>query len=221
MALQLNKLDVASKLAAGKAPRRKHHLIRESNLESKWKQVGEAALASWNLQLAEDAFKAAKDLGSLLLLYSSTGSREGLYALAKMATESNGNNVAFTCYLALGELEKCIDILVATGRLPEAVIFAKTYKPSLTADLVKLWKTELAKGGKEKIAKTIASPDDNLELFTGWTELLEAEQSQVAGVEEGIAPFVPSLKLTVERGINGLKSSNGINGTTHHKVVAN
>jgi len=112
-----------------------------------------------------------------------------------MATESNRNNVAFTCYLALGELEKCIDILVDTGRLPEAVIFAKTYKPSLTAGLVKLWKAELAKCGKEKIAKTIASPDGNLELFTGWTEFLEAEESQVAGVTEGIPPSVASLNF--------------------------
>jgi len=198
----------------------KHYLTKESNLESKWKQVGDAALASWNLQLAEEAFKAAKDLGSLLLLYSSTGSQEGLYALAKMATESNRNNVAFTCYLALSELEKCIDILVATGRLPEAVIFAKTYKPSMTAGLVKLWKAELVKSGREKIAKTIASPDGNLDLFTGWTELLEAEQSRLGGVAEGIALFVPSLKFAVEGGMNRLKLSNGVNGTTHHEVVA-
>jgi coatomer subunit beta' len=147
-------------------------------------------LVSWNLVLAEEAFKAAKDLGSLLLLYSSTGSREGLSALATMATDSNQNNIAFTCYLSLGELEKCIDILVSTRRLPEAVLFAKTYKPSLTAGLVELWKTELVEGGKEKIANSIASPDGNLELFTGWTDMLEAERSHNGSLADGIATLL-------------------------------
>lgn len=132
-----------------------------------------------------------------------------------MATDSNQNNVAFTCYLSLGEVEKCIDILVATGRLPEAVIFSKTYKPSLTAGLVKLWKGELVKSGMEKIAKTIASPDGNLDLFTGWTELLEEERSA-----QGIAPIVRKSMILVENVMNGLTLTNGVNGTVHHEVVA-
>lgn len=156
-------------------------LIIESNIESKWKQVGDAALSSWNLVLAEEAFKHAKDLGSLLLLYTSTGSREGLRLLSSLAQESCQNNIAFTCQLALGNVSACIEILVSTGRYAEAVLFSKTYKPSLTAGLVEQWKAELDKAGMEKIAKSIASPDGNLDLFPGWIECLEREHESMNG----------------------------------------
>jgi len=155
----------------------------------KWKQVGDAALQSWNLALAEQAFKQAKDFGSLLLLYTSTGSKEGLASLAGSAQEACQHNIAFTCQLALGDLSACIDILTSTGRYSEAVLFSKTYKPSLTAGLVEQWKTELVKNGKEKIAKSIASPDGNLELFPQWPEYLEQERvSQNGQVIEGTCP---------------------------------
>lgn len=187
LALQLNKLDIALQLAEG-TPHSKSHLIKtESKIESKWKQVGDAALSAWNFVLAEEAFKAANDLGSLLLLYTSTGSREGLQTLATRATEANQNNIAFTSYLSLGDLDKCIQVLLATNRFPEAVLFSRTYKPSLTAGLVERWRDELGKSGREKIAKTIASPDGNLDLFPGWTDSLEAERSseQNGGITQG------------------------------------
>ena len=145
-------------------------------------------MASWNLVLAEEAFKHGKDLGSLLLLYTSTGSKEGLQLLSTLATDACQNNIAFTCQLALGNIPGCIDILVSTGRYPEAVLFSKTYKPSLTAGLVEQWKRELKKAGKEKIAKSIASPDGNLDLFPGWTQSLETErEGQNGSLGEGTA----------------------------------
>jgi coatomer subunit beta' len=193
--------------------------MTESNIESKWKQVGDAALATWNLVLAEEAFKHAKDLGSLLLLYTSTGSRQGLELLSSLATEACQNNIAFTCQLTLGNVSKCVDILVSTGRYAEAILFSKTYKPSLTAGLVEQWKGELVKSGKEKIAKTIASPDGNLNLFPGWTEFLEMEHNSSNGsLVEGILPFSKEINFLVEEKIGGTSlnenSSNlGVNGT--------
>jgi len=158
----------------------------ESNLESKWKQVGDAALASWNLVLAEESFQNAKDLGSLLLLYTSTGSRKGLQDLSALATETAQNNIAFSCQLALGNVNACVDILTSTGRYAEAVLFSKTYKPSLTADLVQRWKAELVRNGHERIAKSIASPDGNLDLFPGWSDDLAKEHvSQNGTLEKG------------------------------------
>jgi coatomer subunit beta' len=130
-------------------------------------------LAAWNLVLAEESFKKAKDLGSLLLLYTSTGSRAGLEHLSSLALEVCENNIAFTCQLALGNVGACVDILVSTGRIAEAVLFSRTYQPSLTAGLVEKWKLDLVKAGKETIAKSIASPDGNLDLFPGWVEALE------------------------------------------------
>ena len=40
------------------------------------------------------------------------------------------NNVAFLSYFITGQTEKCLDLLVATNRLPEAAFFARTYLPS-------------------------------------------------------------------------------------------
>jgi len=53
--------------------------------------------------------------------------------LAGMAQESGHNNVSFLSYFMLGETEKCLDLLISTGRLPEAAFFARTYLPSHTS----------------------------------------------------------------------------------------
>ena len=80
-----------------------------------------------------------------------------------------------------------MDLLVSTGRTPEAVLFSRTYKPSLTAGLVENWKADLNKNGTEKLAKSIASPDGNLELFPEWPDYLEKERSSESnGLEEGM-----------------------------------
>jgi coatomer subunit beta' len=96
--------------------------------------------------------------------------------LSSLAQGACQNNIAFTCELALGNIDACVDLLVSTGRTPEAVLFSRTYKPSLTAGLVEKWKTDLNKNGKEKLAKSIASPDGNLDLFPEWADSLEKER---------------------------------------------
>jgi coatomer subunit beta' len=117
----------------------------------------------------------------LLLLYTATGSRQGLAHLSSLAQEACQNNIAFTCEFTLGNIPACIDLLKTTGRIPEAVLFSRTYKPSLTAELVKQWKTNLSKNEKDKLAKCIASPDGNLDLFPEWSQYLEKER----GTENG------------------------------------
>lgn len=58
-----------------------------AGLEGKWKTVGDKALSAWKMDLAEECFEKAGDLGSLLLLYTSTGDRDGLERLSKTAGE--------------------------------------------------------------------------------------------------------------------------------------
>lgn len=53
--------------------------------ESKWRQLGELALANGQLPVARRCFERAKDLGGLLLLHSSHGDGEGMDALAVLA----------------------------------------------------------------------------------------------------------------------------------------
>ena len=73
LALQLNRLDIAVELA------------RETNLEPKWKVVGDKALAVWDVILAEECYRNANDLGGLLLIYSSSGNAQGMKELAEKA----------------------------------------------------------------------------------------------------------------------------------------
>jgi len=163
LALALGQLPIALELA------------RTADAEHKWKTVGDAALAGWDVALAAECFTNAKDMGSLLLLYSSTGDRAGLKALSEQAEANGAHNVAFSCLWQLGDVEGCIDLLTKTGRTAEAVLFSQTYKPSATTKTVKLWKENLEKEKKTKVARMIGVPGEDEELFPEWDEYLRLE----------------------------------------------
>lgn len=174
LALALNNLPIALEIA------------REANVEHRWKTVGDAALAAWELALAEECFAHAKDLGSLLLVYTSTGNAEGLRNLTAQANDAGAHNIAFSCLWQLADVDGCIELLVRTNRLAEAVLFAQTYKPSRAAELVQTWKAGLEKGGKGKVARMIGVPphgegEGDEELFPGWDEYLRFEREGKGG----------------------------------------
>ncbi|KAI9795035.1 MAG: hypothetical protein M1816_000055 [Peltula sp. TS41687] len=166
LALGLNELDVALDIA------------READVEHKWKTVGDAALAAWRFTLAEECFIHAKDLGSLLLLYSSSANTSGLRQLAHQAAEASLNNVAFVCLWKLADIDGCIDLLLGTNRVAEAVLFTQTYKPSRAAEIATMWKKGLEKDGKSKVARNIPVPGDDEELFPGWDRYLGLERQR-------------------------------------------
>lgn len=118
LALALNNLPIALEIA------------READVEHRWKTVGDAALLGWDLVLAEECFTNAKDLGSLLLLYTSTGNAAGLRKLTEQADEAAQHNIAFSCLWQLGDIDGCIDLLSRTNRAAEATLFAQTYRES-------------------------------------------------------------------------------------------
>ncbi|KAM3537464.1 hypothetical protein ARSEF1564_009614 [Beauveria bassiana] len=97
-------------------------------------------------------------MGSLILLHSSTADREGLAALAAQAEKRNVNNVAFSCCWLLGDVQKCQAILSKTEWYADSVLFAQTYKPSLAAGAVAVWKENLEKPKKARAAKLIGFP---------------------------------------------------------------
>ncbi|KAL4897829.1 coatomer WD associated region-domain-containing protein [Aspergillus ambiguus] len=197
LALALNNLDIALEIA------------REANVEHKWKIVGDAALAGWNLSLAQECFANAKDVGSLLLLHTASGNKDGLRKLADQASEAGLHNVAFSTLWSLGDVDGCIDLLVRTNRLAEAVLFSQTYKPSRTPELAVQWKGSLEQSGKTKIARLIGIPpgapdtttDDD--LFPEWDEYLRLEK-------EGIAAEPPSTGSLVD--VNGDEAAEEANG---------
>ena len=164
LSLALGKLDIALQLA------------RQADVDHKWKTVGDAALAGWDVALAAECFTHANDLGSLLLLHSSTGDHEGLASLAKQAEGAGAHNVAFSSYWLLSDIDRCTQLLIRTGRFAEAVLFSQTYKPSLTAPAVKQWKEGLEKNKKTRVAKVIGIPGEDDELFPEWDAWLELEK---------------------------------------------
>ncbi|KAL2217937.1 putative COPI vesicle coat beta [Thermoascus aurantiacus ATCC 26904] len=187
LSLSLNRLDIALEIA------------READVEHKWKTVGDAALSAWNLALAQECFTNAKDLGSLLLLYTASNNAEGLRSLAAQASAAGLHNIAFSALWTLGDVDACIDVLVETNRLAEAVLFAQTYKPSRAPALVVKWKASLEQAGKGKIARLIGVPpgagegvatDDD--LFPEWDEYLRLEK------EGGSAPEPPSSESLID-----------------------
>ncbi len=76
LALQLDDLDIALEIL---------HSIPEEEAETKWKSVGDRALAVWRFDLARQCFDKAGDLSSLMLLLLSIGDRDGLKKLASQA----------------------------------------------------------------------------------------------------------------------------------------
>ncbi|BGP29737.1 Coatomer subunit beta' [Rhodotorula toruloides] len=169
LAIALDDLETALSLA-----RSSPHL----GSQTKWRAVGDRALAGWKIQLAEECFKQANDLSALLLIYTSTGDRAGLEGLVERATEQGAFNIAFAAALQIGESSKCVDTLLATDRAPEAALFARTYAPSQAPRALKAWKKQLEAAKKPKQANALADPEANPEEFGDWNEALERERSR-------------------------------------------
>lgn len=164
LSIQLGKLEVAKAIAI------------EAQSESKWKQLGELAMSSGKLEMAEDCLSNALDFSGLLLLYSSLGDAEGITKLASLAREHGKNNVAFICLFVLGKLEDCIQLLVESNRIPEAALMARAYLPSKVSDIVTIWKSDLNKVNP-KAAESLADPVEYPNLFEDWQVALAVESS--------------------------------------------
>lgn len=142
-------------------------------------------MENWDVALAAECFEKANDLGSLLLVRTSAGDVDGLASLAARAQQASLNNVAFAALWATGERAACVELLLATGRTAEAVLFSQTYAPSRTAAIVKSWKDGLEKEGKGRVARMLGMPPTGEEmdgvvaddgLFPEWEEWLRLEK---------------------------------------------
>ncbi|KAG6425941.1 hypothetical protein SASPL_110150 [Salvia splendens] len=162
LAIQLGKLDIAKEIAT------------DAQSEAKWKQLGELAMSSGMLEMAEECLKQASDLSGLLLLYSSLGNAEGISELASLAKEHGKNNVAFLCLFMLGKLEDCLQLLVESNRIPEAALMARSYLPSKVSEIVALWRKDLNKIN-QKAAESLADPEEYPNMFEDWQVALAVE----------------------------------------------
>ncbi|KAK4726607.1 hypothetical protein R3W88_031524 [Solanum pinnatisectum] len=173
LAIQLGKLEIAKDIA----------IVAQS--ESKWKQLGDLAMSSGRLEMAEECLKHANDLSGLLLLYSSLGDVEGITLLASFAKEHGKNNVAFLCMFMLGKVEECIQLLVDSNRIPEAAFMARSYLPSKVPEIVSIWRKDLSKVN-QKAAEALADPEEYPNLFEHW-QIAHAVEARVVE-ERGVYP---------------------------------
>ncbi|XP_071327805.1 coatomer subunit beta'-like [Trachinotus anak] len=163
LALQLGELKMAYQLAS------------EAESEQKWKQLAELATTKCQFSLAQECLHQAQDYGGLLLLATASGNTEMVGKLAEGAERDGKTNVAFLTYFMQGRLDKCLDLLIKTDRLPEAAFLARTYLPSHVSRVVKLWKESLSKVN-QKAADALADPAQYSNLFPGLQQALQAEQ---------------------------------------------
>lgn len=162
LALALENLTIAKQLA------------EEANSPHKWTQLGELALTINDTELSKECMLKAKDFGGLLLLASSSGNEKLMNELGYETLSAGLNNVGFLSYFSVGKLDKCLDILIDTGRIPEAAYFARSYLPDKVTEVVELWKEKLAQTN-EKAAQSLANPKDYENLFPELKETIKAQ----------------------------------------------
>eukprot|EP00455_Lapot_gusevi_P000869 TRINITY_DN1036_c0_g1_i9.p1 TRINITY_DN1036_c0_g1~~TRINITY_DN1036_c0_g1_i9.p1 ORF type:complete len:466 (-),score=191.14 TRINITY_DN1036_c0_g1_i9:54-1451(-) len=163
LALQLKRLELA------------HEVLLESESEQKWKQLGDLALAEFDLKLAERCFVSADDLSSLLLIHSSTGNVDGMKELAQRASTTGRYNISFIAHFLTQQIDACVQLLLDTNRIPEAAFLARTYAPSQIPRVVELWRENLKKVS-QRAAQSLADPSDYPDLFTDLRTALSVER---------------------------------------------
>lgn len=171
LALELGKLDEATALLDATPA----HDKDTTESTTKWKRLGDLALASCDLALAERCASNAKDLAGLLMLYTAVGDRKGVTTLAENAVLQGKFNIAFVSFFILGEIENCFELLLDTNRIPEAAFLARTYLPSQISRAVKLWRENL-KQVSDRAAAGLADPAEYPNLFPDLVWALKVEE---------------------------------------------
>ncbi|XP_027196534.2 coatomer subunit beta' [Dermatophagoides pteronyssinus] len=163
LALQLKDTKIAYELAV------------EAQSDTKWKQLAKVATLLCEFELAQQCFSNAQDYSALLLLATSSGNMNMVKKLIQMSYENGVHNVAFLCSFILGDLEKALEILIETNRLPEAAFFARSYVPSQVSRVLKLWK-ENPKVKNDRSVQALADPIEYPNLFPNFQNALKAEK---------------------------------------------
>jgi len=167
LAIQLGDLPTAQEIAA------------QLDTPAKWKQLGELAMGRGQLDMAGECLEKAEDLAGRLLLVAAQGNRAAMTGLAETAAAAGKMNVAFLALFLLGQTERCVQLLLSAGRLPEAALFARAYLPSQMSQAVKEWKADLA-AINPKAAEALADPAEYPNMFPGLEEAIASEASAAA-----------------------------------------
>ena len=186
LAIDLKNLDVAHSVLQAESSASKED-AESTEMQNKWRRLGDLALASGNVELAQNCATRSADLSGLLLLHASTANKEGMKELAIQARDTGRANVAFLAYFVTGQVEECIQLLVDTKRVPEAAFMARTYMPSKMSEILALWKSDL-KAINEKAADALADPQQYPNLFPDLEVALKVEEMFFQGRDK----FLPA-----------------------------
>jgi coatomer subunit beta' len=105
--------------------------------------LSDLALSNGEFKIAEESMIEGKDYNGLLLYYSCISNREKIENLA-ITTEAEGLlNISFAAYFQINNIDKCLDILIRSNRLPEAALFCRTYCPSKLNKIIEQWNNDL------------------------------------------------------------------------------
>jgi coatomer subunit beta' len=69
--------------------------------------------------------------------------RNKLLNLAKLSESEGLFNISFSSYFQINDMEKCLDILLKSNKIPEASLFCRTYMPSKLNSVIDQWNNEL------------------------------------------------------------------------------
>lgn len=214
LAIGLGRLDLATDIA------------RKFPSDLKWRQLADLATVRGDFVLAEECLTESGDFSGLLTLYSARADKKAMLKLADDAAAAHKMNVAFLAFYMCGDMNKCLEILISSDRIPEAAIFARTYVPSRITSVVDMWRNGLRKNGSVRIADALADPSAHSHLFPGIEESIAGEKAahMMATKREGLpATSFPEyrheagmeladLLQAVDLNGNGL-SSNGLQGS--------
>ncbi|XP_028091588.1 coatomer subunit beta'-1-like isoform X1 [Camellia sinensis] len=192
LAIQLGRFEIAKEIAM------------KAQSESKWKQLGELAMLTGKLEMAEECLLHGMDLSGLLLLYSSLGDTEGISKLASLAEEQGKNNVAFLCLFMLGKLEECLRLLLESNRIPEAALMARSYLPSKVSQIAAIWRNDLSKVNKNA-AESLADPGEYPNMFDDW-QIALAIESKLAETRGTYRPAEQYLTYAEKSKVNLLEN---------------
>ncbi|CAI2350669.1 unnamed protein product [Caenorhabditis sp. 36 PRJEB53466] len=155
-----------------------YELALQSDSEEKWKALSNAATLKSELLLAGECLGRARDFGGLMLLATCAGSAPLLQKLADDSAAAESHNISFLSNLLLGDVDKCLESLIATDRLPEAAFLARTRAPSQVPRVLELWKAKASRNSEKsskKLGESLADPIKYENLFPGFAESLKAE----------------------------------------------
>lgn len=211
LAVSLGRLDLATSIA------------REHPSELKWRQLADLATMKGDFELAEECMSSSDDFSGLLTLYSAHSDKASLSLLSETAASSHRMNVAFLASFVAGDLEKCLNLLISSERIPEAAIFARTYLPSRAAPIVDLWRKEVRRKGNVRVADALADPEQHAHLFPGIEQSLAGEEAMLAlAAKRRTQPASDYVKVKEEGALDYtalMKAAGVANGTNTNGVV--